>query len=469
VPAVRVGGQPDWEGTVSSLIDTNTPAALAGGRDALKDNPGGAQAAPEDREGPVLQRTFSFDERLRSVTPHIPVTLALAAVNVAMFAAMAVAHRKLFYFNPHVLLTWGGGLAPRVFGHEWWRAGSHMFVHGDLAHLAGNLLFLLLIAPTVERLLGPARSAVVYLFAGVGGGLLVMGTFPPAVAVGASAAVFGLYGALLGCCLRGPRSIPWRVLARRGGLLLLYAVVSMASQWLDFAEQPVAHLGGFVFGLAGGLLCGHRLQPSSARRGARHLAGLATVCVAILGLTAWGVHRCAAEALTCYSLFAKVKDRERELLGRFHDAVLQWKQKKMTSTEWKRLLESKLIPELQEMRAAHHLTLTGQLAGLERHDFSMQEFWNELRTLRGKLEPHDDRPLTAEEGLNLRRIICKVRLDTWRSLAKDLPGNHAFIRRSLLDDEEIDLLSAALDDDANQTNPLFRCFELSRSRSRLDD
>jgi rhomboid protease GluP len=191
---------------------------------------------------PAPARAIAFAKRLQSAS-RTPVTWALVAANVAWFAAMAAVNGRLFHFHPHILLSWGGGLAPRVFGDQWWRAGSHMFVHGDLAHLAGNLFFLLLIAPLVERLLGPWRFALAYFFAGLGGGLLAMGTTPQGVVVGASAAIAGVYGALLGCCLRGPRSIPWRAIARRAGLVLLFTVVSLLCEWLDSARQPVAHLG----------------------------------------------------------------------------------------------------------------------------------------------------------------------------------------------------------------------------------
>jgi membrane associated rhomboid family serine protease len=71
----------------------------------------------------------------------------LAAANVVLFAAMALTHARLSHFSSHLLLSWGGGLAPRVFGREWWRAVTYMFVHADLAHLTTNLFFLLLMAP----------------------------------------------------------------------------------------------------------------------------------------------------------------------------------------------------------------------------------------------------------------------------------------------------------------------------------
>src|SRR6516162_10021438 len=189
-----------------SSLDVSTAPITSGAGPAVNEH------QPADRpavtEKSVTLPVMRYEEPLKAVTRRTPVTWVLVAANVALFAAMALVQQRVFDFSPHCLLTWGGGLAPRVFGAEWWRAASHMFVHGDLSHLANNMLFLLLVGPFVERLLGSMRFALVYLFAGLGGGLLGMGTAPQHIAVGASAAVFGLYGALLGCCLRRPRSIP---------------------------------------------------------------------------------------------------------------------------------------------------------------------------------------------------------------------------------------------------------------------
>jgi membrane associated rhomboid family serine protease len=406
----------------------------------------------------------AFDERLLSRTRRTPVTWVLVAANVVLFMAMALTHGRLFHFNSDVLLTWGGGLAPRVFGTEWWRAGSSMFVHGDLAHLAGNLLFLLLLGPLVERLLGSFRLALVYLFAGLGGGLLAMGTHPQQVVVGASAAVYGVYGALLGCCLRGPRSIPWRAVAQRSAVLLLYTAVSLVSEWLNFEQQGVAHLGGFVYGLIGGLLCGHQLQPRAGRL--CRLAVIFVVCGGLIDLTARGVHHCADKALACYQAFAQAKDRERNLLGQFGDALRQWEDGEITDGEWKQILDQRLIPAWQDTRTAAGLKLTGELAELEGRPFSMQDFWTALRAISGERKTHDEEPLTVEEYGKMYRLLGKVRLDTWRALASELPGNRILLVRALMDVHELEQLYAAFDARVNEGNPLYGCFELKRRGDR---
>jgi rhomboid protease GluP len=409
------------------------------------------------------------EEPLKAVTRWTPVTWVLVAANVSLFAVMALMQRRVFDFSSHCLLTWGGGLEPRVFGSEWWRAASHMFVHGDLAHLAGNTLFLLLAGPFVERLFGPMRFALVYLFAGLGGGLLGMGTSPQHVAVGASAAVFGVYGALLGCCLRGPFSIPWRMVGQRAGWLLAYTVVSLLSDWIDFTRQPVAHLGGFVFGLAGGFLCGHKVQPRAARWRLWRLGVVVAICVGVVGLTARVVYRCSSRALEYYREYAAIKDRERELQGWFHDVMAQWQRNELTSAECSRALQSRLIPALQEMRAAHKLKLTGELAGMENHSFSMQEFWKVHRSMRGKVNERSRQPLTLKRYGDTYRFLCKVRVDTWRAAADELNSKHPFPARALLDNHELDMLFSGLDHRVNEDNPLYRWFELSRGRRKWDD
>jgi hypothetical protein len=278
--------------------------------------------------------------------------------------------------------------------------------------------------------------------------------------------VYGVYGALLGCCLRGPRSISWRAVAQRGGLLLLYTAVSLLGQWLDFAQHPVGHLSGFLFGFLGGLLCGHRLQPRAARWRLLRLAAFAAVCVGLVGLTAWWVRGCAAKALTFYGRYAAAKDRERELRGRFDDALRQWEQGKMTSAKWKDVLEKKLIPAWQDARSSCGLKLTGELAEREQRDFSMQDFWGAARSVRGEPKSRDEKPITVEEYGRMYRLLGKIRLDSWRALAKDLPGNHLSMVRALLDDRELELLCEALDDDVNEDDPLYRWFEGRRGVAR---
>jgi hypothetical protein len=181
------------------------------------------------------------------------------------------------------------------------------------------------------------------------------------------------------------------------------------------------------------------------------------------------VHRCSSRAREYYQAYAASKDRERELRGQFHEVLLQWEENKLTSAEWSRALQSRLIPALQEMRAVHDLKLTGELAEMEKHSFSMQEFWKVRRSMRGDVKERDKKPFTLKDYGESYRFLCKVRVDTWRALADELNGQHPFAARALLDIHELDLLAADLDERVNEDNPLYRWLESLRGRRQLED
>jgi hypothetical protein len=103
---------------------------------------------------------------------------------------------------------------------------------------------------------------------------------------------------------------------------------------------------------------------------------------------------------------------------------------------------------------------------MEKRSFTMQDFWSALRALQGESKAHDDKPITVKEYSKMYCLLCKVRLDTWRALANDLPGNRVSMLRGLLDYHELNVLFAALDDDVNEDNPLYRWFELRRTGRR---
>jgi len=89
--------------------------------------------------------------------------------------------------------------------------------------------------------------------------------------------------------------------------------------------------------------------------------------------------------------------------------------------------------------------------------------------VRGELKDKDKKPLTLQEYGDAQRFFCRVRIDTWRALADELNSNHPFAARALMDNHELDMLSAGLDHAANEDNPMYRWLELWRRRQNLDD
>src|SRR5690606_23904954 len=90
---------------------------------------------------------------------------------------------------------------------------SYMFFHGDILHLAGNMLFLWVFGDNVEDALGHFRFLIFYLACGVAGGLVHTLMLPSSdiPLIGASAAVAGVIAAYL---MLHPRVRIWVLVLR---------------------------------------------------------------------------------------------------------------------------------------------------------------------------------------------------------------------------------------------------------------
>lgn len=130
---------------------------------------------------------------------------------------------------------------------------SYGLLHAGIMHLAMNMLSLAAIARELARFVGPARMALIYLVSQLAAALL-FGLMAPGGGpmVGASGAIFGLAGGLIGQAIvwrrgRGLSMRPiWRAVLVIGGLNLALTVLMPSIAW-------EAHLGGALAGLLIGL------------------------------------------------------------------------------------------------------------------------------------------------------------------------------------------------------------------------
>ncbi len=149
---------------------------------------------------------------------------------------------------------------------------TSQFLHANLIHLGGNMLFLWIFGNNVEDRLGHLPFLIFYLFAGVVGGALQVAIDPTSQIpnVGASGAISGVLGAyllwfpaarvvsllFLGFFVTLVRVRAWIFIgywaALQGvlGLTGLSAVPSRAGGGVAY----FAHIGGFLTGLAIGLV-----------------------------------------------------------------------------------------------------------------------------------------------------------------------------------------------------------------------
>ncbi|MEZ5925399.1 MAG: rhomboid family intramembrane serine protease [Hyphomicrobiaceae bacterium] len=213
------------------------------------------------------------ENRLRSI-PYQYVTLGLIAVNFAVFIGLQLPDllqgdvcgqmlfAKLFGVVPIELTGTqttldGCTLAGALSIPEPLTLISYQFLHGDVLHLLGNMLFLWVFGDNVEDALGHVRYLVFYLACGIAGALLhvVMTAEPSAPLIGASAAIAGVVGAYL---VLHPNVNVWVLVMRFFPLKLravwvLGAWVLMNLAFAVLSIDPLvawwAHVGGIIAGI----------------------------------------------------------------------------------------------------------------------------------------------------------------------------------------------------------------------------
>jgi len=137
----------------------------------------------------------SFRGALRARTRDLFVTPALLTLNGAVFTAMLFGSGAIG--DPDTLLGMGASIGTRTTNGEWWRLLTSAFVHIGMVHLIVNLAVLAQVGAVLERLVGRLAFGAVYVAAGVFTALVNISSHPVEVTVGASGAIFGLYGLLL--------------------------------------------------------------------------------------------------------------------------------------------------------------------------------------------------------------------------------------------------------------------------------
>jgi len=174
-----------------------------------------------------------------------PATFVLIALNAAAFLAeIAGGAGGLSGTGSSVINDFGlRGIS--IADGEWYRILTGGFLHAGLFHIGFNMFALFILGRLLEPAIGTPRFVALYfasLFAGAFGALAL--TDPLQVTVGASGAIFGLFGAAF-VIARG-RGL--NAIASELGFLLL---INLA---LTFGISDIS-VGGHLGGLAGGLLC----------------------------------------------------------------------------------------------------------------------------------------------------------------------------------------------------------------------
>ena len=207
-----------------------------------------------------------------------PVVFSLIAINVVIYLiGLSSSDLELDMLRNYA--AW----SPAIEAGEWWRGLSAAFLHGSTMHILFNMYFLYIFGPRLERQVGSVAFSGIYLASAVGGTIATY-LFGPAnsLSVGASGALFGLFGAWLYAAYRQRGSAAGSAMFNQlGAILLINMALPLFIPNIDWR----AHLGGLATGIVVALLWE---TIAAGRTNARQMrAGVAfTVLVALVAALA---------------------------------------------------------------------------------------------------------------------------------------------------------------------------------------
>lgn len=197
-----------------------------------------------------------------------PVTVAILGVNLLVFAAMVATGTPLFGTpDTFQLLRWGADLGPLSLGGQPWRILTSNYVHIGMFHLAVNMWALWQLGRLAERIFGGWTYFLAYTASGIAGSLASLLWNPLVVSAGASGALFGIIGALIGALYLG--KLPFPKPARQSLLknLLWVAAINLFLGATIPGIDNAGHVGGLLMGLGLGAALGPQLlEPPERRR-----------------------------------------------------------------------------------------------------------------------------------------------------------------------------------------------------------
>lgn len=179
------------------------------------------------------------------------VTSIIIDLNIFVFIFLAFEGVHIIHPKAIDLLEWGGNRRAEILDGQWWRLITNTFMHAGIMHLLLNIYGLVIAALFIEPVYGRVKFSILYLLSGIFASLASVYWFENTVSVGASGAIFGLYGALLGLLLTNlfEGDSKKSILIFVGpyvGLNLLFGFGS--------GIDNAAHIGGLIAGFILGLI-----------------------------------------------------------------------------------------------------------------------------------------------------------------------------------------------------------------------
>jgi rhomboid protease GluP len=180
-------------------------------------------------------------------------TYILIALNIAFYVYTSVEGGNFMNTSGDMLWLYGQVNGLVLYSGYYYQLFTSMFVHASIAHLAGNMLFLLIFGLRGEEMFSLPEYLLVYFLGGLSGNLLSLVLLPLNVpSVGASGAIFAMFGA---CTIYARRAVRQSII---GALIYALFLLFLSS---GPGVNNLAHIGGLLTGLLVGYVLAAKRKP----------------------------------------------------------------------------------------------------------------------------------------------------------------------------------------------------------------
>ena len=182
-------------------------------------------------------------------------TYILIALNIAFYVYTAVEGGNFMTTSINMIWQYGQVNKLVIYYGQYYQLFTSMFVHANIAHLAGNMLFLLIFGLRGEEMFSLPEYLSIYFLGGLTGNLLSLLLLPLDLpSVGASGAIFAMFGA---CTIYARRAVRQSII---GALIYAFFLLFLSS---GLGVNNFAHIGGLVTGLLIGYVLATRRKPET--------------------------------------------------------------------------------------------------------------------------------------------------------------------------------------------------------------
>lgn len=198
-------------------------------------------------------KTFRSILQLLTPTKKYFFTPLIVITNIVVYLLMVFDGVDPFFPTVEGLIEWGGNLRFLTLDGQQWRLITSVFVHGGILHLLFNMYALISIGAFIETGFGKYRYFFGYLATGLLASITSTSYHDNIVSVGASGAIFGIYGLLLSLLLFKVISVDAEARKNIIASTVFFIVFNIAFGFSIPGIDNAAHIGGLVSGFIIGL------------------------------------------------------------------------------------------------------------------------------------------------------------------------------------------------------------------------